>query len=88
MAFITNLPEDKTAALTANARAKGLRAEAHAGQVIEQNALVWLQRSRPSTDEIDAEVAAGPRNAACVAFLEVDWTEVLLARNHVTTSCH
>ena len=73
MTLTINLPEDKTAALAAKARAKGLSAEEYALQVLEQDlAPEWLQRSwksakqsgldQLSAEEIDAEIAAA-RNA-------------------------
>ena len=63
------LPDDKTAALTAKARAKGLSAEEYARQVLEQDlAPEWLQKpwksakqsglDQLSLEEIDAEIAA------------------------------
>jgi len=69
MALTVNLPEEKSAALAAKARSKGLSAEEYARQVLEQDlAPEWLQKSwesarqagldRLSMDEIDAEIAA------------------------------
>ena len=69
MMLTINLPEDKTAALAAKARAKGLSAEEYARQVLEQDlAPEWLQKSwenarqagvdQLSAEEIDAEIAA------------------------------
>jgi plasmid stability protein len=69
MNLTINLPDDKTAALTAKARAKGLSAEDYARQVLEQDlAPEWLQKSwesaeqagldQLSMEEIDAEIAA------------------------------
>jgi plasmid stability protein len=69
MNLTINLPDDKTAALTAKARAKGLSAEDYARQVLEQDlAPEWLQKSwesakqagldQLSVEEIDAEIAA------------------------------
>jgi plasmid stability protein len=69
MTLTINLPDDKTAALAAKARAKGLSAEEYARQVLEQDLVPeWLQQSwqsakeagldQLSMGEIDAEIAA------------------------------
>jgi len=69
MALTVNLPDEKSAALAAKARSKGLSAEEYARQVLEQDlAPESLQKSwesarqagldRLSMDEIDAEIAA------------------------------
>jgi plasmid stability protein len=68
MTLKINLPDDKTAALTAKARAKGLSAEEYARQVLEQDlAPDWLRKSwetakeagldQLTSEEIDAEIA-------------------------------
>jgi hypothetical protein len=69
MGLTINLPDDKTAALAAKARAQGLTAEEYALRVLDRDlAPDWLQKSwsrakqagldRLSPDEIDAEIAA------------------------------
>ena len=69
MTLRINLPDEKTAALAAKARAKGLSTEEYARQVLEQDLVSnWLQGSwesaqqsgldQLSMDEIDTEIAA------------------------------
>ena len=69
MTLKIDLPDEKTAALAAKARAKGLSAEEYARQVLEQDLTPeWLLKSWESSkqagldqlsmDEIDAEIAA------------------------------
>jgi plasmid stability protein len=69
MTLTIELPDEKTAALAAKARARGLSAEEYARQVVEQDlAPEWLRKSwdsardsgldQLSSDEIDAEIAA------------------------------
>jgi plasmid stability protein len=73
MNLTITLPDDKTAALTAKARAKGLSAEEYARQVLEQDlAPEWLQQSWESAKQagldqlamegIDAEIAAARKH--------------------------
>jgi plasmid stability protein len=70
MNLTISLSDDKTAALTAKASARGLSAEDYARQVLEQDlAPEWLQRENAahsglnqlSTEEIDAEIDAARR---------------------------
>jgi plasmid stability protein len=69
MSLTINLPEEKAAALTAKARARGLSAEEYARQLVEQDlAPEWLRKSwetaenagldRLTNQEIDAEIAS------------------------------
>jgi plasmid stability protein len=69
MTLTIKLPDERTAVLTAKARAHGLSAEEYARRVLEQDlALEWLQQSwasseqagldRLSIDEIDDEIVA------------------------------
>jgi plasmid stability protein len=69
MTLIIELPDDRTAALAAKARARGLSAEEYARMVLEKDLVPeWLQSSwdrsqetgadRLSVDEIDEEIAA------------------------------
>ena len=69
MTLIIDLPDEKTAALAAKARARGLSAEEYARQIVEQDlAPEWLRKSwdsaresgvdQLSSDEIDTEIAA------------------------------
>ena len=69
MSLTIELPDEKAAALTAKARAKGLSVEEYARQLVEQDlAPEWLRTSwqsateagldQLSTEEIDAEIAA------------------------------
>ena len=69
MTLMIDLPDEKTAALAAKARARGLSAEEYARQLVEQDlAPEWLRKSwesskeagldQLSVDEIDAEIAA------------------------------
>jgi plasmid stability protein len=69
MTLTIDLPDEKTAALTAKARARGLSVEEYAREILEQDlAPEWLRKSwecskeagldRLSMDEIDAEIAA------------------------------
>jgi plasmid stability protein len=69
MTLTIDLPDEKTAALAAKARARGLSAEEYARQIVEQDlAPEWLRKSwesakesgldQLSSDEIDAEIAA------------------------------
>jgi hypothetical protein len=73
MTLRIELPEEKTAALTAKARSKGLSPEEYARQLVEQDlAPEWLRRSwetaeeatldQLSMDDIDAEIAAARRD--------------------------
>ena len=73
MTLKIDLPEEKTEALVAKARAKGLSAEEYARQVLEHDlAPEWLQDSwqsakasgldQLSMDEIDAEIAAARKS--------------------------
>jgi plasmid stability protein len=69
MTLNIELPDEKTAALAAKARARGLSAEEYVRQILEQDlAPEWLRKSwessresgldQLSSDEIDAEIAA------------------------------
>jgi plasmid stability protein len=69
MTLTIELPDEKTAALAAKARARGLSAEEYVRQILEQDlAPEWLRKSwessresgldQLSSDEIDAEIAA------------------------------
>jgi plasmid stability protein len=69
MTLTIELPEEKTAALAAKAKARGLSAEEYVRQILEQDlAPEWLRKSwessretgldQLSSDEIDAEIAA------------------------------
>ena len=70
MTLTIELPDEKTAALAAKARApRGLSAEEYARQILEQDlAPEWLRKSwesakesgldQLSSDEIDAEISA------------------------------
>jgi len=69
MTLTIELPDEKTAALAAKARARGLSAEEYARQILEQDlAPEWLRKAwesakesgldRLSSDEIDAEISA------------------------------
>jgi plasmid stability protein len=69
MTLTIDLPDEKTAALAAKARARGLSAEEYARQLVEQDlAPEWLRKSWESaaeagldqltSEEIDAEISA------------------------------
>ena len=69
MSLTIDLPDEKTAALAAKARSKGLSKEEYARQVLEQDlAPEWLRKSWESSkeagldqlsmEEIDAEIDA------------------------------
>jgi hypothetical protein len=69
MTLTIDLPDERTAALTAKARAQGLTAEQYVRQLLDRDLVPeWLQRSwesakeagldRLSMDEIEAEIAA------------------------------
>ena len=72
MNLTINLADDKTAALTAKARARGLSAEEYTLDLVERDlAPEWLRKSwessaeagldQLSAEEIDAEIAAARR---------------------------
>jgi len=69
MSLTINLPDEKTAALIAKARARGLSAEEYARELVERDLTPeWLRKSwenareagldQLSAEEIDAEIAA------------------------------